>query len=383
MAYLIIPILCFVLLAGVAWVLNPTPPVERVSRGKLDDLDVVLSVLMTANWDETYLVLKVPRRVTSLKMTFPGTVVRLEMPLVTRIQRSRRENYLAVLREFNLQPRISGHVNDHEILEWVVESPPSKASEIIAAVFARLFDVDPGISVEFRVCANPMDQNVINQGLTRKQSGGEIELATAATQGHQVESSAESRAGCLKPLAVVLLFPVPFMAAHLQLGYIAASAVLVGLVVVPTIYGLWRGSKKRFRPVDTWRITALLLAGSTIYFSDPVYLQLMPTAVLAVVAIAEVIAVTFNLPELSAFDARDRQVSRAVRLLFTFAILTVAAGGIATNEYLRTHVTLDAWMWFFAFGRIEFAFGLLFASIPYLYYSVRQQLRSDGDTEIP
>jgi len=105
LAYLIIPVVCFVLLAGLVWHLFSLTN-EKVWKGKIDDLDLILSVLMTAEWDEPYLLMKVPRRLTSVKMTYPGSVVRLEMPLVTHRQQSRRESYLAILRDLELDAQI-------------------------------------------------------------------------------------------------------------------------------------------------------------------------------------------------------------------------------------------------------------------------------------
>jgi len=50
--------------------------------------------------------MEVPRRLTSVKITYPGSVVRLEMPLVTHRQQSRRESYLAILRDLELDAQI-------------------------------------------------------------------------------------------------------------------------------------------------------------------------------------------------------------------------------------------------------------------------------------
>ena len=140
MAFLIIPLLCFVLLGGLTWVFFLPLAGEKVWKGRIDDLDVVLSVLMTADWERTHLILKVPRRVTSMKMTVPGSAVRLEMPLVTRRQKSGRDRYLAILRDLGLDPRLSSHDGDHDVLEWELDGPPAKASASIKDACARLFE---------------------------------------------------------------------------------------------------------------------------------------------------------------------------------------------------------------------------------------------------
>jgi hypothetical protein len=86
---------------------------------------------------------------------------------------------------------------------------------------------------------------------------------------------------------------------------------------------------------------------------------------------------------LSAYNAQDPDHSRTGRWLFAFAVIATCAGGTAMNEYLRGTLTLDAWVWFFAFFRIELVFGFLVASIPLICHMARHLRRSDGDTESP
>jgi len=382
MAYLLIPILCFVLLGGLTWVLMGPLAIAEVRKGKVDDLDLILSVLMTAEGIEPYLIMKVPRRVTSVKMTFSDSRVRLEMPLVTRHQQSHRERYLAILRDLKLNAQVSNQDSDHDTLEWEIEGTPAETSAIIKDAFVRLFEVDPGRALEFRAFAHAWDQKVIDQALQGPRSGDD-ELPTAATQGRQESSSDETRAGCMKLVAGVLLLPLPFMAAYLKFGYIAASAVLVAIIVCREAYLRWKGSKRGSRFAGALKTVVLLLTGTTIFVHDPFYLQLIPTAVLSILAVAEVLAVSFDLPQLSAFDPKEPGSPRPARMLLSFAIIATCVGAVAMNEYLRTNLTLDAWVWFFAFFRIELILGFLVTSIPLIYYMVQHIPRTDGDSDSP
>ncbi len=379
MAYLIIPVVCFLLMAGLIWALFGPHSSEKVWKGKIDDLDLTLSVLMTAEWEEPYLILKVPRRVTSLKMTFPGYAVRLEMPLVTQLQQSRKESYLVLLRDLMLEVRQSTDDNGHDVLKWTVDGPPVEASALIKDIFVKLFEVDPGRHLEFRSRAQLMDQYVIEQGLGRENRGEKAELPTAYSQGRQLETFEESRAGCLKMLAVVLLLPIPFVMAHLAFGYLAASTVLMSVIVIREVYRRYKRSKGGSRFGNVLKVGVLLLTGATMVFSDPLYLQLIPTAALVAVAVAELLAVSLNMPHLSAFDPKNLgEGPRTGRVLFSFAVIATCVGGAAINEYLRMNVTLDAWVWFFAFFRTELILGFLVSSIPFFYYMVQHVWRTDG-----
>lgn len=386
MAYLIIPVLCFVLLAALTWVLFGPMTLERVRTGKFEDLDVILSVLMTAEGDGLFLVMKVARRVTSMKATFPGSVVRLEMPLITHRQQNRKESYLEILRDLKLDARVSSHGGDHEILEWEVEGPPVRASAVIKEAFARLFEVDRGRALEFRVFAHISDQSVIDQGLRGTQLSEGAELPTAATRGRPVESVKETRAGCMTSLADVLLLPLPFMIAYFQFGYVAASAVLVLVIVFRWAYRRWKKAESGTRVANALRVVPPLLAGATIYFDDPFYLQLSPTTLLSVLAVAEILAVSFKLPHLSMFDPKkldSPDYTGTVRMLLAFAFIATCIGGVAMNEYLRANVALDTWVWFFAFLRIELMLGFSVTLIPVVFYMARNTPREDDESDTP
>lgn len=385
MAYLIIPIVCFVVLAGLTWFLYAPDGAEVTREGKINDLDLYLSVLMTTGFPESSLVLKIPGYLTSLRMTFSGSATRLEMPLVTDRQQSRRERYLAILRDLNLDARLSSHEDGHEILEWDVEGPIVQTSAVVKNAFIRLFDVDPTRTFEFRARVPLADHGVIIRALEERRSGDKAELPTAATHGQEIVApdEMETRAGCMAALAGLFLLPVPFMVAYLEFGYIAASAVVMAIVVLREIYWRWRKSGKGVHLNDAMKFPRLVLAGTTIFLADPFYLQLVPTITLSVLAVAVVLSVSFNLPKLLYFDPISPDHTKPERNLLVFAFTATCIGGAVLNEYLRTNLPLDQWVWFFAFFRIELVLGVTVTSIPLLLYMIHQIPRTDGDTPSP
>ena len=76
---------------------------------------------------------------------------------------------------------------------------------------------------------------------------------------------------------------------------------------------------------DLLKIAVLSLAGATIYFNDPLYLQLVPTSVLSLVAVAQLLSAAFDLPRLSVFEpAKKEDMPKPGRLLFSFSIVAIA-----------------------------------------------------------
>ena len=107
MIYLIIPVICFVLFARVFWkVLGPNLRTKKF-QSPVDGLDLILSVLMTTGLTEQNLLMKTHGGDTGLKITFPDSAVRLEMPLATRLKQSRREHYLEICRNLDLEAHVS------------------------------------------------------------------------------------------------------------------------------------------------------------------------------------------------------------------------------------------------------------------------------------
>lgn len=67
--------------------------------------------------------------------------------------------------------------------------------------------------------------------------------------------------------------------------------------------------------------------------------------------------------------------------IFIFALIVTCLGGAAWNEYLRTTITLDSWIWCFAFVRIEFLFGFVATVIPAAIYRFRNELANEDGSD--
>ena len=375
MWYLLIPVVCFVLLIGVGWVISLVPNSEKSWKGRIKGLDVILSVLMTAKGYEPRLLMQVPRRVTWLKMTFPESSIRCEVPLITRLQQSRKERYLSLLRDLALQPKVARKESDQDVLNFRAEGPPSRVSAVIKEAFLKLFEVEPTRSLEFRATVNPLDWNVIEEGLQGLRPGDKADSPVAVTNRYVSDGSSNTAVGCIWSLAGFLLLPVPFVFAYLEFGVAAASATLMAILLCREIYRRWKDTKTGFRFVDSLIMLVLGLAGTTIALGDPIYLQLMPSIVLSVAAVAELLPVSSKVSSL--WETPSETLPRIGRLLLSAAIVTTCMGGIALNEYLRATASLDTWIWYFAFFRIELVFGFLASAIPFISYQVAHGLKEE------
>jgi intracellular septation protein A len=369
MVYLIIPIVCFLVFAGLSWAWGITE--RRYWEGTVDELDRVLPGLKTAKSTASCLILKVPEHRASVNMTFPGSRVRLKIPLVTDLQRDQRDSYFEFLQTLDSDAHIATHNKNHETLVYEIEGPMADVSLVLKKIIARLLEIDPEQILEFQVFGPFSKRESIDQAALDYRSETYPNEAPEPTDQQR-------RAGCMGMLSSLFLLPIPFVVAYLEYGYIAASVVLVGIFVLREVYFRWKKRRASFSVGDAFKIAVLVLAGTTIYVEDPLYLQLIPTVGLTAAAVAHALAVTFNLKWPSLMDDANYE-EPSVRKTMTCAIIATCVGWAAMSEYLRTVLSLDEWIWYFAFVRIELIFGLLITLIPSAIYFSRDQLSNDND----
>ena len=372
MLYLLIPLLVCAFLALWASATFTTDGTEMVRTGTVSDLDPILSVLMTAAYGDPSVVIKPGLSDDRLKVTFPEGHARLEVFLDAGSEAGRRARCLAVLGDLGLSPIATGGDGEGCDLTCEVEGPVDSVARVIKEAFLRLFDVDSGHEAEFRVTAHYHDQSVITRALTTKPVGDSPNKPAAMTRGRDSESVTSGRRGCLGGLVQLLLLPVPFMWAYLQFGVAAASAMLIAILLIREVYQRYKRQDFRFRFLDLLKLLIVGLSGVTALSGDPLYLQLVPIVVLSVAAAAQLLVAVFNLRPI--FPEEDIELSKAIKWLFTFAIVVTCVCGAIFYDYLRTCCSLDSWMWFFAFARLELLLGLLTAAMPMIFYQVFGQV---------
>jgi len=125
------------------------------------------------------------------------------------------------------------------------------------------------------------------------------------------------------------------------------------------------------------KIIALLFAGATIWVEDVLFLQLTPTTGFLAAALSHFLAMTFNLHWPTLVEHKENEDPSVWKML-SYAVITTCVGAAVLNEYLRTVLPLDTWIWYFAFVRIELAFGLIATLIPYIIFFSWKNESTDG-----
>ena len=376
--YLIIPIVCFLVIAFMVWALTGYVRDETLNCGTRD-LDVILSVLMTSGYDRSALKIQgagktfVLENHVFLKMTFQGSQVLLEVPIAPRGALRAKEDVISALGRIGLDVRESA---DGDGLQCDIDGPPSHAVAVITEI------VDPLIEgpFELEVHAHDLDHDVIEQAFAERRPGEPLPIA--ATHGSEPPTISLSQTRWLRILADLLLLPIPFVIAQLQFGYLAATWTLIVTFVAREILGRVRG-RTGISGADGLKPVALGLAGATLVTRDPLYLQLIPTVLFPLMAIGLFYVFIIQDPpdDADELDPKYRKRFGHLRWILGFVGVAALLGAAAWNEYMRTHFTLDTWVWFIAFVRVEVLVGLigsmLSAALIYIY-SVSDDDPNDG-----
>ena len=169
-----------------------------------------------------------------------------------------------------------------------------------------------------------------------------------------------------------------FVLAYQAFGLFASIAIWLVILIGRKVFELWR-----------WRIWGGLIANfswllgmglgaAALHLRDPFYLQMVPVLVAAGVAAYEALRPLAggrnrSLPVLAMETGEETEVGRgaetarmrAFRPLFMVLLFAAAA---LFYEYLRREVSLDTWIWVFAFVRVEFVLAAVGGLMPFGVY---------------
>jgi intracellular septation protein A len=360
MAYLIIPFICYLVLAGLSWLWFYGAAGSKSWKGTIEEMDRILSNLLTAESIESCLIMRIPENQPPLKLNFHQSLIRLEFQLETDLQQDQREIFLQILRDLKLDTRSQNHKRGHNTLVCDVRGPFAEALPIIKEVFARIFETDIRTLLVFQVMGPFSDREAIDQAVEDYRSKNYPKERKEPTEKQR-------RAGCMGALTSLLFLPIPFVIGYIEYGFVVASAVLVAIFVLREIYNRWKKLRTGFYVGDVFKIITLLLAGATIWVEDALYLQLIPTIVFLAAALSHFLTMTFNLHWSALVDDPEEFADPSVWKMLSYALITTCVGAAALNEYLRVVLPLDTWIWYFAFVRIELVFGLIATLIPYVF----------------
>ncbi len=179
-------------------------------------------------------------------------------------------------------------------------------------------------------------------------------------------------------LFTVLLLPLVFVLAYQAFGLFASIAVWLVFLIGRKVFELWR-----------WRVWGGLIANfswllgmglgaAALHLRDPFYLQMVPVLVAGGVAVHEALRPLAGGRDRSrpvlemdtgeeAEAGKDAEAARTPAFRPLFMVLLFATAALF-YEYLRREVSLDTWIWVFAFVRVELVLAAVGGLMPFGVY---------------
>lgn len=364
LTYVLFPIAAFLVLAGPLFLMFRKGDSESEWRGPIGDLDLVVAILGTANIGARHLRLSVSRRVTYLLVDFEAQAAIVTLPIVTARQRKHKDDLFELMARSREDGSVQEDKSEQSSYSVRLEGEPEQIAERLKDLFLKVFDVDSNRVLEYSVQSHWLDLVELSHWKSGATEASCEKAPIAATTDRAVNAMAKSRRD-LFSLARFFLVPIPFLLAYgwfdIFVASIVALVMLGGRIVFKLIKRGWT-----LGPLMATTNWIVLLGGCalTVYFREPYMLQLVPTVLCGVWAIGAVFplfrgrtAFDVDAPGVQNWKLRDR-------LFFTFAVVVTCTIGVSVNEYLRANASLDYWVWYFAYFRLELLLGLVVTTLP-------------------
>ncbi|MDP7641268.1 MAG: hypothetical protein QGI52_02340, partial [Alphaproteobacteria bacterium] len=144
---------------------------------------------------DSYLLVKIPDGATWFKMTCPGSLLKLEMPLTTPLQKSWGSHSLAHLRELDLDVHISSNSGADDVLVCEVDGPPANAAAAIKKIFVEKLEIDAATLLEMRLFAPSLNKVALDRALGLTRPGTRANLPTAVTEDNSASGTSQNNVG--------------------------------------------------------------------------------------------------------------------------------------------------------------------------------------------
>ena len=378
--YLLVPLAFFIIIVAVFLPISlrfPHGNETVTQRISFHDLGRIVSVLMTAKLGGRKAVIWAPKHASRLYVQFDAKGALVEILLATKSLQNRKDRLVADLQS------IDGTVRSIEqgALHVRFSGQPEAVAAQLGTAYLLTFNVESGRPLLAEVTAWKTD--LLGLGLLELreyQSGGlsgEYPLSTTANANpSKVE---HPLAGCLGQAAALLLKPMPFVITYSWYGIIASCWVALG-VVVTSIAVRWfikpllpRWSNIPLKSLF-WTTAPYLLVLTT---GSVWFLMITPTVYCCVAGLTTIFG---EWTGRSTVEPSGADYGRKGRILTLVGMVSAfVIGGIA-NEYIRSEYSLDFWIWYFAYFRLELIFGMLALSLPGMIVSVSHQMKKEANT---
>lgn len=360
MIWLLVPIFLFLCVLALIYYFKSRADQQFSWTGKISDLDVICHLLMTARLRD---------RSVDISSSKSDLVIRVNLtepsPSLQFLEKSEIDNNAEVAN--GCQMASSRPVVTSMSDTGAIPATSNDVAKALKAIFRQNFGTANQAKPYFTVRGHNWDLRFIKSFADGYFVRDKALTVQAPTASLTEESVRKRRTGAVLFWAVLLLGPIPFVVCYYLFGlWVAAVASVVMFILFKAVRYLRKGN---LGDNWFWALFPFLLpamAAATVFTDDTWYL-LKSLTFFCLVLLAAI--VSFWVRKKTMFDTLIRPDSRhsipqvlAVGSDVCFVALLFTA--VYLNETLAARDSLEIWVWYFAYLRVEFTVGVIGAIIP-------------------
>ncbi len=311
---------------------------------------------------EKKLTLSVIGRVTRLTVLFSKTSATVLLPLITRAQKKSSKELLSLFHEYDSEAEIIDGYTETVAIRARLKGSHQEIAGKIRTLFMRTFSVAENRRIRFETVPESVDYELLDKHWEQfYKHGAEAPVAASAdlTPGDvkkKKEKNAEQKRGCLTGLAYILLWPIPFVFTYYLFGINAAIYVALAMWAIGLGLKLRKGwtEFKSDKRIYSWLVLPLL-AGLSIHQSNVFYFQLIPTVYCVLVLLLGCAAsIMGRLPFVpKKHPSNEINIATMSKIALSVLFFIACLIAISWSEYARRSFSMESWVWYYAYLRIE------------------------------
>ena len=335
-------------------------------RLRLKHIDNFVASLMKEDDEHQWLQLAVARRVTYVHLDFEQDTAYLLVPLLTQSQIKHKNKLFKIVEAVDPGAELVDYSGGPECIKATLTGTPSDVAAQISQLFLLIFDVDDKRRLELVADARRSDLlrfKPTYHEMQHKEIKGRKWPAT--TDGRDTFVFSKPPAGFFKFLAGYVLIPLPFVMAYYQFGFVAACVAYLAVLGLITVFWIVSG-RSLIEPVPGKLLSWPIAIGCALVtaLGEPRFLQSAPTLISILLAVYTVTTLPFGHAWFDIKGPRAKWLNSARRWWITLAVAMMALFTAAANEAVSIFASLDTWVWYFAYLRLDVVLFLLVTSMP-------------------
>lgn len=364
MVLLIVPILCFLILAFISGVFMEYERTQFASlTGRLRHLDLILLIHLKGKGGLKRFTMRLDRRLPIIEVSVRGARLKIELQLSSESLRGKTSKFEeAFTGLFDVQHKTDEKSNVIKLVAFCYIDEP-EISNKLQSLFMKLHDVGANRKVIYSLKPHKSDWRSINYHwptIERGEFYGPVHVPSASLKATELRESS----GCIPVLVSAFLLPIPFVVTFYWFGIWPAMVVATAVTISSFVFSRFNNTQSNWK---LGLLSLLIIAGTT----SASFLTGSHTPFLMIPTIFCIVGSLYVLSKLvlgkSVFEDSDLNLNRVGNFMSNVFILLTLALGIAFNEYLRAQGELATWVWYYSYLRLELLLGAFLSQIPVIF----------------